>query len=389
MHRSAGTVLIAFGLSSLLAAGCARQLESNGPAAETTAASSGSRPALRTVFEGDFLVGAAVNAAQFTGRDSAGAALVRAHFNTITPENVLKWEHVHPSPGVYAFERPDRYVEFGEQNGMFIVGHTLVWHSQTPRWVFQDADGKPVSRDTLLNRMHDHIRTVVGRYRGRIRGWDVVNEALEEDGTLRRSPWLEIIGEDFIVKAFQYAHEADPSAELYYNDYSLENPAKRDGAVRLIRSLQAAGIPIKAIGTQEHQKLDWPSPALVDSMLTAFAATGVQVNVSELDIDVLPRAVRGTGAEVSTSAAGNPRLNPYPTALPDSVQQELARRYADLFRIYRKHGAHIDRVTFWGVDDGDSWLNNWPVRRRTNYPLLFDRAGQPKPAFDAVVQTAR
>jgi endo-1,4-beta-xylanase len=272
---------------------------------------------------------------------------------------------------------------------MFVHGHTLVWHSQVPRWVFEDAAGKPVSRDTLLGRMHDHIATVVGRYKGRIGGWDVVNEALNEDGTLRQSQWQKIIGDDFIIKAFQFAHEADPAAELYYNDYSLENPAKRDGAVRLIRSLQAAGVPVKAIGTQEHQKLDWPSPALVDSMITAFAATGVKVNVSELDVDILPRATRGVGADVSTRAAGNTQSNPYPTALPDSMQQALARRYADLFQVYVKHAADMDRVTFWGVDDADSWLNNWPVRGRTSYPLLFDRNGAPKPAFDAVIATAR
>jgi endo-1,4-beta-xylanase len=344
---------------------------------------------LKDIFKGAFLVGAAIAPKQFEEQDVANAALVKREFNTISPENVLKWVIVHPQPDRYDFAPADKYVAFGERNGMFIIGHTLVWHSQVPRWVFQDAAGQPVGRDTLLARMRDHIMTVVGRYKGRIKGWDVVNEALNEDGTLRDSPWRRIIGDDYLVKAFQYAREADPAAELYYNDYSLENPAKRDGAVRLIRMLQDAGVKVAAIGTQEHNKMDWPSAADVDAMIRAFAATGVKVNVTELDVDVLPRATRAQGAEVSDRAALQAGQNPYSAGLPDSVQQALARRYAELFRVYLAHKDVMDRVTFWGVRDGDSWLNNWPVRGRTSYPLLFDRQGRPKPAFDAVVRLAR
>ena len=183
-------------------------------------------PSLKDTFKDSFLVGAALNPAQFTDDDARGAALVKKQFDAITPENVLKWERVHPQPDSYSFELPDRYVSFGETNHMFIVGHTLVWHNQVPAWVFQDENGNPADRDALLKRMSDHIHTVVGRYQGRINGWDVVNEALEEDGTLRQTPWLKIIGEDYIAKAFQFAHEADPQAELYYNNYNLENEAK-------------------------------------------------------------------------------------------------------------------------------------------------------------------
>ncbi len=348
-----------------------------------------SATALKTVFRDAFLIGAAVNPDQFSERDTLGVALLKTHFNSITPENVLKFECVHPRPGTYSWSGPDRYVDFGTRNGMTVIGHTLVWHSQVPRWVFQDAAGKPVSRDTLLGRMREHVHTVVGRYKGRIKGWDVVNEALNEDGTLRDSPWRRIIGDDYLAKAFQYAAEADPAAELYYNDYSLENPAKRDGAVRLVKSLQAAGVKVSGIGTQEHQKMDWPSPALVDSMITAFRALGVQVHVTELDIDVLPRATRNLGADVSMRAQAQAALNPFAAGLPDSAQASLAKRYGELFAVYMKHKDAIGRVTFWGVRDGDSWLNNWPVRGRTSYPLLFDRQGKPKPAFDAVVRTAR
>jgi endo-1,4-beta-xylanase len=349
----------------------------------------GPEPALKTVFRDAFRVGAALNPAQFGERDTTGVRIIRTHFDAITPENVLKWENVHPRPGEYAFEEPDRYVAFGQKYGMFVVGHTLVWHSQVPRWVFEDGAGRPVSRDTLLGRMRDHIQTVMGRYKGRINGWDVVNEALNEDGTLRDSPWRRIIGDDYIVKAFQFAQAVDPAAELYYNDYNLATPAKRDGAVRIVRELQAAGVRVSGIGSQEHHKLAWPPAALVDSMLTRFAATGVKVHLTELDVDVLPAAVRSTGADVATRAALQAGQNPYAAGLPDSVQQALARRYGELFAVYMKHRDVVDRVTFWGVRDGDSWLNNWPVRGRTSYPLLFDRAGRPKPAFDAVIRQAR
>jgi endo-1,4-beta-xylanase len=344
---------------------------------------------LQGAFANDFRVGTTLNLDHVYGRDLGDRALVVHHFNAITPENLLKWESVEPEQGRYAFEAPDRYVAFGEANGMFVVGHTLVWHNQTPGWVFRGPDGQPASRDTLLARMRAHIHTVVGRYRGRIRGWDVVNEALNEDGTLRQSPWMRIIGPDYLALAFRYAHEADPAAELYYNDYSLENPAKRAGAVRLIRALLDQGVPVTAVGMQGHHKLDWPTPAAEDSTIAAFAALGVKVAITELDIDVQPRA--GTGAEVT---ARGPRgcdcsVNPYVAGLPDSVQQALARRYADFFEVYRRHAGVVTRVTFWGVTDRGSWLNDWPIRGRTNHPLLFGWLRETKPAFDAVMRVGQ
>lgn len=371
------------------ALGVAVQLAACSSSQPTTPLSPMDAATLKDVFAGSFLVGAALNQAQFTEQDQRGAAIVKAQFNTVTPENILKWESVHPRPGVYDFAAPDRYVAFAERNGMFIVGHTLVWHQQTPRWVFQDANGNAVSRDTLLARLRDHIHTVVGRYKGRVKGWDVVNEAVEEDGTMRRSPWFTIIGEDFLLKAFEYAHEADPQAELYYNDYSLENAPKRNGAVALIKRLKEQGARVTAVGLQGHNKMDWPTLPQQDSTITAFAALGVKVMITELDVDVLPRAMQSQGAEVTLNATPVAGLNPYAAGLPDSVQKALAQRYADLFGVYLKHRNAITRVTFWGVADGDSWLNNWPVRGRTSYPLLFDRAGRPKPAFDAVIRAAR
>jgi endo-1,4-beta-xylanase len=279
-------------------------------------------------------------------------------------------------------------VALGEKHHMFIVGHTLVWHSQTPDWVFQDAQGKPISREALLKRLHDHIFAVVGRYKGRIQSWDVLNEALNDDGTLRNSKWKQILGDDYPIKAYQWAHEADPSAELNYNDYSLEQPAKRQGAVDLIKKLQAAGIKVAVVGIQGHDSLDWPSATLENETIDAFAKLGVKVAITELDIDVLP-AVADPTADVSLHIKSDPKLNPYPNELPDAVQQQLARRYGELFGIFLKHRDVMSRVTLWGVTDADSWRNNWPVVGRTSYPLLWDRAGKPKPAYEAVIKASR
>jgi len=357
-------------------------------AALLAGAQSQDTPTLKRVFEHAFLIGAAINQSQFEERDSSGTALIKSHFNTISPENVLKWRSVHPRRDGYSFEAPDRYVQFGEKNHMVIIGHTLVWHNQTPKWVFEDDNGNQITRGALLARLRDHIQTVVGRYKGRIKGWDVVNEALADDGTMRQTQWLKIIGEDYLAKAFQFAHEADPNAELYYNDFALENEAKRNGAIRLIKQLKAVGIPVAAIGLQDHNKMDWPSVEQLDETITDFAKLGVKVNITELDIDVLPAATQHRGPDATLNVELQAKLNPYSKGLPDSIQQALARRYADLFSAFLKHHEVIDRVTFWGVADKDSWLNSWPVRGRTSYPLLFDRAGKPKPAFEAVIKVA-
>jgi len=343
---------------------------------------------LKDAYKGSFVIGAAINTAQITGQDSRGDAIIEAQFSTISPENALKWDRIHPKPDTYDFTLADQYVAFGEKHHMFIVGHCLVWHNQVPAWVFHNEKGELVDRDTLLKRMHDHIATVVGRYKGRIQSWDVVNEALNEDGTLRQSLWLKIIGEDYIAKAFEYAHEADPQAQLTYNDYSLENEPKRKGALALVARLKAQGVPITSVGIQGHDNLTWPLVEDEDATISAFAKLEVKVAITELDIDVLPPATPQQTAEVSLKLQQDPKLNPYTNGLPQSAQQELAQRYADLFGVYLKHRDAVNRVTFWCVTDGDSWLNNWPVRGRTNYPLLFDRGGQPKPAFYAIIQAA-
>ena len=343
---------------------------------------------LKRSFKGDFVIGAAMSAGDVTGENQRDDAILTTQFNSISPENVLKWEIVHPQPGKYDFDLADKYVAFGQEHHMWIHGHTLIWHNQVPAWVFRDEKGDLVDRDTLLARMREHILTVVGRYKGKIRSWDVVNEALNEDGAMRPSMWLKIIGPDYIEKAFTYAHEADPQAQLVYNDYNLENEPKRNGAIALIKKLQSEGIPIGCVGLQDHATLTWPTKEQEDATISAFAALGVKVAISELDVDVLPAAGHQPSADVSVHIEQNAALNPYIDGLPDSAAKQEAEQYADLFCVFLRHRDSVERVTFWGVTDATSWRNDFPVRGRTNYPLLFDRNGQPKPAFDAVVRVA-
>ena len=356
--------------------------------AACAAATAQAPTSLKQAFKGDFVVGAAMNQAQITGQDARGDTLIEAQFNAISPENVMKWERIHPEPGKYRFDLADKYVAFGIKHHMFIVAHTLIWHNQVPAWVFHDDKGNLLGRDALLARMKDHISTVVGRYKGKINSWDVVNEVLNDDGTLRQTLWLKIIGPDYIEKAFEYAHEADPKAQLIYNDYSLENEPKRSGAIALVKKLRSEGIPISGVGIQGHDHLDWPSAELEDAAISAFAAAGIKVSITEFDITVLPSATSQHTADVTLKIEQNAALNPYVNGLPDSVEQQLATRYADLFRVFLKHRDDVERVTFWGVTDADSWLNDWPVQGRTNYPLLWDRSFQPKPAYDAVMKVA-
>lgn len=343
---------------------------------------------LKQAFKGDFYVGAAINTAEANGQDQTDDAIVLRQFNSISPENDLKWVIVNPEPGQYNFGPADHYVAFGVEHHMWIVGHNLVWHNQVPAWVFHDKNGKLVTRDVLLKRMKNHIFREVGRYKGKIQSWDVVNEALNEDGTLRQSLWYKIIGPDYIAKAFQYAHQADPKAQLTYNDYNLTNPKKLAGAVRLVKELKSQGITIDCVGMQNHDHLDSPTPEQEDAAITALANAGVQVAISEFDINVLPTSYKQNTADVSMHLAATPAQNPWPNGLPQDVQQKLADQYAALFRVFVKDHKDISRVTFWGVTNAQSWLNNWPVPGRTNYPLLFDRQGKPVPAYYAVLKTA-
>ncbi len=348
----------------------------------------GSPVALQDAARGHFRIGAAINAGQITEADPVEAKLLATHFDSITPENDMKWERIQPAPGRFAFEIPDAFVALGQRQNKQMIGHTLVWHSQAPDWLFQNADGSEVSRDELLRRLREHIRIVVGRYKGKLQGWDVVNEAIrDEDGKLRTDkPWYRILGEDAVFVAFEAAHEVDPDAELYYNDYGLENPVKRAGVLKLIEAIRARGLRIDGIGSQGHYGLDWPKLAEIDQSLVDFAAAGLKVMYTELDVTVLPRPSNYFGAEISTVFEKAPELDSFRAGLPADKEAELAARYAAIFSIFAKHRANITRVTFWGLTDRTSWLNNWPIGGRTDYPLLFDRQNQPKPAFHEVLR---
>ncbi len=345
---------------------------------------SSSPESLATAYRDDFKIGVALNRSQVSGEIPQATPLIKRHFNSITPENLLKWERVHPNPDEYNFGPADTFVEFGEENEMFIVGHTLVWHSQVPDWVFETLDGEQIGREALLERMKTHIETVARRYSGRIDAWDVVNEAVLDEGGMRQSKWFELVGEDYVHKAFQYADEAAPNTELYYNDYNLWIPEKREAAIELVKHLQENNIRIDGIGMQAHLKIDTPSIEMMEESILAFSELGLKVMITELDIDLLPREEQ-VNVQLPDDGSLHEVLNPFTTSLPDSMQQKLTDRYASLFTLFKKHSDKIDRVTFWGLNDGQSWLNNFPVRGRTNYPLLFDRQYQPKPVLQALL----
>jgi endo-1,4-beta-xylanase len=365
-------------------------------AASTLAQTGRSHPALKDVFQDAFVVGAAVNAATVSGRDAASRALVLRHFGSITSENVMKAAPINPEPGVWNFGPADAFVEFGERHGLFIVGHTFVWHNQTPAWFFHDEAGRPNTPEAQIERMRQHIETVAGRYKSRVHAWDVVNEVIDNDGSYRPTAWVKAVGDgDELVKAaFRFASRYAPDAELYYNDFNAWRPAKRDGIVRLVKMLQAEGIRIDGVGMQGHWGLNYPKTEHIEAAIDAYAALGVKVMITELDVDVLPLTREG---QVIGSVMRDPQfqreefeayLDPWPDSLPDAIEQQVADRWAELFRIFYSRRDKIDRVTFWGVHDGLSWKNNYPVPDRTNYPLLFGRDHQPKRAFDAVVAVA-
>jgi endo-1,4-beta-xylanase len=378
---------------------------------------------LTEAFKDCFPIGTAVNRNIVTGgagfrrsaeQNALDTALVKRQFNQISPENDLKWQLIHPREGAdgFDFSPADAYVNFGLSNHMYIVGHTLVWHSQTPNWVFAGTNPPPAnassesspgtnapstnelrrarfggfgryngpraSREELLERMREHIHMVVGRYKGKVACWDVVNEAIADGSStnvLRNSLWFEIIGPDFIAKAFQFAHEADPAAILSYNDYGLENPVKRRKLIALIKSLQEQKVPIHAIGSQAHVNVSVTFEAM-DEELTEMATLGLPIHITELDVNSAAAGQRGFGADVANNAATTQG------GLVSDADQKLADAYAGIFRAFVKHRDAVRLVTFWGVDDAVSW-------RAQGKPLLFDGAGKPKPAFDAVIAEAK
>lgn len=333
---------------------------------------------LKEAFKKDFTIGTALNSAQIEERNPAVNNLIIQQFNTATPENVMKSALLHPQWDTYDFTMADKLIEFGNKHHIKINGHTLIWHSQLPGFMRRTQ-----SSDSVKTFFTDHIKTVASHYKGKVFSWDVVNEALNEDGTLRNSVFLQKLGENYITEAFRLTQEASPNTELYYNDYNNEQPAKRAGCIRLIKKIQESGVRIDGVGIQGHWHLGKIPLKDIEESILQYAALGIKVMITELDIEILPRNFQG--ADVSQRMTNNAESNPYPNGLPDDIQKQLADDYEALFKLFLKHKDKISRVTFWGVNDGDSWLNNWPIRGRTNYPLLFDRNNQPKPAYFKVI----
>ena len=348
----------------------------------TTAGDPAANRSLRQAANGRFLIGTAVSSRRLD--NPALAALVAEQFDCLTAENEFKPMSLHPRPGEFRFATADKIVEFARQYRMKVIGHTLCWHSQSPAFLFRGADGKPLTRDEALKNLKDHIDGVMGHFKGKVAGWDVVNEAISDakGEYLRNSPARRAIGDDYIAKVFEFARAADPDAELYYNDYGNEHPEKLEKTIRLIRDLKARGVRLDGIGLQCHLRLDdSDAPDRLDSAIAAYAAEGVKVMITELDVDVLPRRARG--ADVAAREQGG--ANPYRDGLPPDVAEAQARLYGRLFRVFLKHPGTVTRVTFWGPHDGASWLDFWPVAGRTNHPLLWDRALKPKPALGVVL----
>jgi len=330
-----------------------------------------------------FHLGAAINEDIILGKDLQSKNIVTSEFNSITPENSLKWMFLQPFPNKFNFGAADKYVELGIKNNMHIVGHALVWHNQLAD--FMKTTG---SRSEFKKHVENHINTVVSRYKGKIDAWDVVNEAFNENGSLRPSVFKNQMGDNYIEDVFKLAETADPDADLIYNDYNLYKPAKRVGVLKMVKKLQENGTKINAIGVQAHWRLNSPSLMEIEQIILDISDLGVEVMFTELDVTVLPNPWELVGAEVTQNFSkfeGDPKMDPYPKALPKSVEKQLAKRYEDIFKLFIKHQDKISRVTFWGVMDKHSWLNDWPIKGRTNYPLLFDRNYQPKKAYNKLI----
>jgi endo-1,4-beta-xylanase len=340
-------------------------------------------PTLKDAFRGQFEIGAALGGLLPDDFSPAEISLILQQFNNVTSENCLKPKSLQPHEGQWDWCQADALVTFAQAHQLHLTGHCLVWHSQCPQWLFEDG-AAPAPRGLVLQRTRNHLQQILNRYRGKIQSWDVVNEALG-DGPLyiRESFWKACVGEDYVAKAFEFAHQIDPQMRLNYNDYDIELPKKRAKALHLLKDLLSRGLRVDAVGIQGHWILDKVPFEHIEAAIEEFAALGLDVMITELDLDVVDREVSGA----SISAADQSTSDPFIHGCTPEVLHRQADQYARLFRIFKKHQDKLTRVTFWGIHDGKSWLNSWP-RKRTNHALLFDRQSHPKPAFHAVMTAA-
>ncbi len=370
MNRYLFTIITSIPAMMLMTCSSANQTQ------HSSVAAIDSTKGLKDYYKNYFPVGVAV--APNTLRGDL-AQFVLQQFSSITPENAMKMGPIHPEENRYFWRDADSIVSFAQKHGLRVRGHNLCWHNQAPRWLFRDsASGKNVTKEVLLQRLKDHITTVVNRYKGKIYAWDVVNEAISDnkDEYLRNSLWYQICGEEYISRAFEYAHEADPAAQLFYNDYNEINPIKREKIYRLVKSLKEAGVPINAVGLQAHWAINEPSEQQLDSTIKRFADLGLKVQITEMDISVYPK--EHNARERKPEDAN--------TVFSSEKENSQLEMYKMCFKIFRKYQKVISGVTFWNISDRHSWLDNFPVRGRKDYPLLFDKDLKPKKAFWEVVK---
>jgi endo-1,4-beta-xylanase len=349
---------------------------------------------LKDRYKNDFKMGCAMDNPMVNGTDIKGREIIKKHFNSITLENAMKAALINPEPGIFNFKPADDFVAFGKENNMFIIGHTLVWHNQTPAWFFTDSQGKPNSPELQKTRLREHIRTIAGRYAGKVDAWDVVNEVIDNDGSYRPTTWVKAMGsgEELVKWAFKYAQEFAPNTELYYNDFNAWRPEKRDGIIKLVKMLQKEGVRIDGVGMQGHWGLNYPKTEYIEAAIDAYAACGIKVMITELDVDVLPLTKEGQIIGIGMADKQfqleefKSYLDPYQKGLPSAIDTALTSRYKELFEIFYRKKEKIDRVTFWGVQDGMSWKNGYPIPGRTNYPLLWNRDYSAKPSLKDILE---
>lgn len=325
---------------------------------------------------------------QVSNDQTAEWPVIVNNFNWVVAENCMKCEVIHPKEGVYDFTLADKFVDKAKAAGLKVQGHCLIWHSQCAPWFHFDEDGKLVSPEVLKKRMREHIYTIVNHFKGRVDAWDVVNEAFEDDGSPRKSLFYQILGTDYIPLAFQYAHEADPNALLFYNDYSMNKATKVTGVANFFRPLIRQGLPVTAIGMQGHMILEDGAEQIIsqyDNSISTIAATGVPTFFSELDISVLPNPYGFSGANVSDRFAYRPEMDPYIEGLPKEMETAVDNFWVDFYKMLIRHRQDILRVNFWCLNDANSWRNDFPIRGRHDYATLFDRNSQPKPVIQKLI----